>query len=55
MKEKPRGVAPLIPVLALVAVIFIGILIFAYVQTRSINPQMIEVGRAIGPVIAQNV
>jgi len=46
MKDKQKGVAPLIPVLALVAAIFIGILIFAYVETKKINPQTIEVGRA---------
>ena len=38
-----RKVPVLIPVLALVSLIFIGILIFAYVETKKANPQMIEV------------
>ena len=43
MKPK-RGVPVLIPFLVLVSAIFIGILIFAYVETKKANPQMIEVG-----------
>jgi hypothetical protein len=45
MKTK-RGVPVLIPFLVLVSAIFIGILIFAYVETKKANPQMIEVGQA---------
>jgi len=45
MKDK-RPVPVLIPFLVLVSLIFIGILIFAYVATKKANPQMIEVGQA---------
>ena len=45
MKDK-RGVPVLIPFLVLVSAIFIGILIFAYVETKKANPQMIEVGQS---------
>ena len=47
MKSKP-GVPVLIPFLLLVSAIFIGILIFAYVETKKANPQMIEVGQRAG-------
>jgi len=40
-----KRVPALIPVLALVSAIFIGILIFAYVETKKANPQMIQVGQ----------
>ncbi|HTS60695.1 MAG TPA: hypothetical protein VMH28_01655 [Candidatus Acidoferrales bacterium] len=43
-----RGVPVLIPFLVLVSAIFIGILIFAYVETKKANPQMIEVGQSAG-------
>ena len=49
MKEK-QSVPALIPVLVLVSAIFIGILIYAYVETKKANPQMIEVGQALSPV-----
>jgi hypothetical protein len=32
----------LIPLLAVVAVLFLGILIFVYVQAKKANPQMIQ-------------
>jgi len=38
MKRLP----PLIAVLAVISAIFIGILIFAYVQTKKANPQMLD-------------
>ncbi len=38
-----RKVPILIPFLAFVSLLFIGILIFAYVETKKANPQMIEV------------
>lgn len=38
-----RKVPILIPFLALVSLIFIGILIFTYVETKKANPQMIRV------------
>jgi len=40
MKKTPV----LIPVLAVVSMLFIGILIYAYVETKKANPQMIEQG-----------
>ena len=46
MKNKQR-VPVLIPFLILVSMLFIGILIFAYVETKKANPKMIEVG-AVG-------
>ena len=46
MKTK-QSVPVLIPFLILVSVLFIGILIFAYVETRKANPKMIQVGRGI--------
>jgi len=38
MKRLP----PLIPVLALISALFIGILLFAYVQAKKANPQMLD-------------
>jgi hypothetical protein len=46
---KKQSVPALIPVLVMVSAIFIGILIFAYIETKKANPQMIEVGRALSP------
>jgi hypothetical protein len=40
-----RPVPALIPFLVFISVVFIGILIFAYVETKKANPQMIEVGQ----------
>jgi hypothetical protein len=37
-----KRVPALIPFLAVVSAIFIGILIYAYVQTRHANPQMLD-------------
>jgi len=37
-----KGVPPLIPFLAVVSMIFIGILIWAYVETKKANPQMLD-------------
>jgi hypothetical protein len=44
-----KRVPVLIPFLILVSLVFIGILIFAYVETKKANPQMINVGQASGP------
>jgi hypothetical protein len=44
MKNK-QPMPVLIPFLILVSMLFIGILIFAYVETKKANPKMIEVGR----------
>ena len=44
MKRK-EPVPVLIPVLILVSMLFIGILIFAYVETKRANPKMIEQSR----------
>ena len=44
MKNK-QSVPVLIPFLILVSMLFIGILIFAYVETKKANPIMIEVGQ----------
>jgi hypothetical protein len=40
-----RKVPVLIPFLVFVSLVFIGILIFAYVETKRANPQMIQVGQ----------
>ncbi len=37
-----KRVPTLIPVLALVSAIFIGILIYVYVQTKKANPQVLD-------------
>jgi hypothetical protein len=43
-----KRVPALIPVLALISVIFIGIMIFAYVETKQANPEMLdEQGRIV--------
>jgi len=42
--KKSHPMPVLVPLLFLVSAIFIGILIFAYVETKKANPQMIEVG-----------
>lgn len=47
-----KGVPALIPFLVLVSVIFIGILIFAYVETKHLKPEMIEVGRSTPAISA---
>ena len=45
-----RRVPALIPFLALVSAIFIGILIYAYVETKAANPKMLdEHGRLVHP------
>ncbi len=41
MKRRSR----LIPFLVFISVVFIGILIFAYVETKKANPQMLEMGQ----------
>jgi hypothetical protein len=46
MKNK-QSVPVLIPFLILVSMLFIGILIFAYVETKKANPKMIEVGQTM--------
>jgi hypothetical protein len=43
-----KSVPVLVPFLILVSAVFIGILIYAYVETRKANPKMIEVGQTIG-------
>jgi len=42
-----RRVPVLIPFLVFISAVFIGILIFAYIETRKANPQMIEVGQVV--------
>jgi hypothetical protein len=37
-----RKVPILVPVLALITILFLSILVFAYVETKKANPQMIE-------------
>ena len=53
--KQSHPVPVLVPVLVLVSVLFIGILIFAYVETKKANPQMIEVGRAGRPAAARSL
>lgn len=48
MKQK-QSVPILIPFLILVFMIFIGILIFTYVETKKANPQMIKAGCMVAP------
>ena len=48
MKQK-QSVPVLVPFLIVVSILFIGILIFAYVETKRANPQMIQVGSARHP------
>jgi hypothetical protein len=43
---KSKGVPALIPFLIVISAIFIGILIWAYVETKKANPQMIQVGQS---------
>jgi hypothetical protein len=38
-----RPIPALIPVLIFISALFIGILVFTYVETRKANPQMIHV------------
>ena len=47
MKQK-QSVPVLVPFLIVVSMLFIGFLIFAYVETKKANPKMIEVGQTIG-------
>jgi hypothetical protein len=47
MKNK-QSVPVLIPFLILVSMLFIGILIFAYVETKKANPKMINQSRDRG-------
>jgi hypothetical protein len=49
-----KRVPILIPFLALVACIFIGILVFSYVEAKKANPQMIKVEQAwrLAPPVA---
>jgi hypothetical protein len=44
-----KKVPPLIPFLIFVSAFFIGILVWAYVETKKANPQMIEVGLMVAP------
>jgi hypothetical protein len=41
-----RPLPALIPFLVFISLVFIGILIYAYVETKKANPQMIETGSA---------
>jgi len=41
-KPRPKGIPPLIPFMVGVFILFIGILIFAYVETKKANPQMLD-------------
>lgn len=45
-----RPIPALIPFLVFISLVFIGILIFAYVETKKANPQMIETGFVGGGV-----
>ena len=40
---KKQGIPALIPVLIAIFMLFIGILIFTYVESKKANPQMIKV------------
>jgi len=51
--KQTKGVPILIPFLILVSALFIGILIFAYYETKKANPQMIE-QRTAAPEVEQS-
>ncbi|HWC96195.1 MAG TPA: hypothetical protein VG456_05590 [Candidatus Sulfopaludibacter sp.] len=53
--KKSQPVPALIPVLVFISMLFIGILIFAYVETKKANPQMIEVGQVSPATLAIGV
>jgi hypothetical protein len=44
-----KRVPVLIPFLILVSLVFIGILVFTYVETKKAHPQMIETGQTRRP------
>ena len=44
-----KSTPALVPFLFFVFVLFCGILIYAYIETKKANPQMIEVGQAVPP------
>jgi hypothetical protein len=46
-----KRIPALIPFLIFVSALFIGILVFAYVEAKRANPQMIQVGQASRPVL----
>ena len=46
-----KRVPILIPFLILVSCIFIGLLVFTYVEAKKAHPQMINVGRAATPTL----
>ena len=50
-----KSVPVLIPFLVFVGCVFIGILIYAYIETKKANPQMIEVGRGMALVLSHDV
>jgi len=43
-----RKMPVLIPFLAFVTILFLSILVFAYVETKKANPQMIETSKTLG-------
>ncbi len=49
MKTNPappsKGIPALIPFLVFVCVLFIGILVYTYVESKKANPQMIPLGQ----------
>ena len=44
---KKQSIPALIPVLILISMLFIGILIFTYIESKKANPQMIKVNAAL--------
>jgi hypothetical protein len=48
MKPKPKGVPPLVAFLVMVSMLFIGILIYVYIEAKRANPQMIRVAQTSG-------
>jgi hypothetical protein len=42
-----KPVPALIPFLVFISMVFIGILIYAYIETKKANPQMIETSQAL--------
>jgi hypothetical protein len=42
-----KPIPALIPFLVFISMVFIGILIYVYVQTKKANPQMIETAQAL--------
>jgi hypothetical protein len=50
-----KPIPALIPFLVFISMVFIGILIYAYIETKKANPQMIEATQALSPTRSRGV